>query len=122
MSKMYVNVIHRGDRGALTSRDDYFASHPANVMRAKANDGPNSPYMRRFIDQWIEQKNYNGFAYYSVFVSTLWVVPDNIFVDAVNHSRAMYIDSLQYLKEKRERGEVDFVTMSEFADVYNRIP
>ncbi|OCT15140.1 hypothetical protein A8709_13610 [Paenibacillus pectinilyticus] len=106
---------------ALTSRDDYFASHPANVMRAKANDGPNSPYMRRFIDQWIEQKNYNGFAYYSVFVSTPWVVPGNIFVDDVNHSRALYIDSLQYLKEKKERGEVDFVTMTEFAEVYKEL-
>jgi hypothetical protein len=103
---------------ALTSRDDYFSSHPANVMRAKANDGPNSPYMRRFVDQWIEQKNYNGFSYYNVFVSTPWVVPGNIFVDNVDHSRALYIDSLQYLKAKQEQGEVQFATMSEFADVY----
>lgn len=103
---------------ALTSRDDYFASHPANVMRAKANDGPNSPYMRRFIDQWIKQKEYNGFSYYSLFVSTPWVVPGNIFVDDVNHSRALYTDSLNYLREKQALGEVDFVTMTEFAEWY----
>ncbi|ACT01182.1 hypothetical protein [Paenibacillus sp. JDR-2] len=103
---------------ALTSRDDYFSSHPANVMRAKANDGPNSPYMHRFVDQWIEQKNYNGFSYYNVFVSTPWVVPGNIFVDNFEHARALYIDSLQYLKTKAEQGEVEFVTMSEFADFY----
>jgi hypothetical protein len=103
---------------ALTSRDDYFSSHPANVMRAKANDGPNSPYMHRFVDQWIEQKNYNGFSYYNVFVSTPWVVPGNIFVDNCDHARALYIDSLQYLKGKAEQGEVEFVTMSEFAEFY----
>ncbi|QJC51511.1 hypothetical protein HGI30_08085 [Paenibacillus albicereus] len=103
---------------ALTSRDDYFSSHPANVMRAKANDGPRSPYMRRFVDQWIQQKDYNGFSYYSVFVSTPWVMPGNIFVDDAEHAKALYVDSLQYLRQKADEGEAELATMSGFADAY----
>jgi hypothetical protein len=105
---------------ALTSRDDYFASHPINLIRAKINIGGESPYMYRFIDKWIEQAQYNGYSYYSFFVSSPWVAPGQGFVESVEDARELYCKSLRYLKKKVEEGTVETVTMSEFADWYER--
>lgn len=104
---------------ALTSRDDYFASHPVNVIRAKANVGGDSPYIRRFIDKWIEQSNYNGFSYYNMSVSTPWLVKGFLYVEHVQDARQLYIDSLRYLKKRADEGLVEIVTMEEFGDWYN---
>lgn len=104
---------------AITSRDDYFASHPVNVVRAKANNGPDSPYIRRFIDKWIEQADYNGFSYYSLFVSCPWLTPGNMFVESWEDARALYTDSLRYLKKRIDDGKVEAMTMTGFADWYS---
>jgi hypothetical protein len=103
---------------ALTSRDDYFASHPINVVRAKANVGGDSPYIRRFIDQWIEQAKYNGFSYYSLFVSSPWVAPGNAFVDSLEDARSLYTDSLRYLRKRTDEGLVEGLTIGEFGRWY----
>ena len=99
---------------SLTSRDDYFASHPINVVRAKVNDGPHSRYMLRFIDQWINQEDVNGYSYYSLFVSTPWVNPGNIFVDSWQDARALYVEALEHLKKRCGEGKVVDMTMAEF--------
>ena len=103
---------------ALTSRDDYFASHPVNVIRAKANIGGDSPYIRRFIDKWIEQAQLNGYSYYNMFVSSPWVVEGFPYVEHVEEARSLYVDSLRYLKTKADEGLVEVVTMEEFGDWY----
>lgn len=103
---------------AITSRDDYFASHPVNVVRAKANDGPESPYLKRFIDQWIEQIAYNGFSYYSLFVSTPWLNDDSVFSPSSRDARALYTESLEFIKKRCEEGKAEVVTMAGFADWY----
>lgn len=103
---------------ALTSRDDYFASHPINLIRAKINIDGESPYMYRFIDKWIEQAEYNGYSYYSFFVSSPWVAPGQGFVESVDDARELYCKALAYLKKKVDEGFVETVTMSEFAHWY----
>ena len=104
---------------AITSRDDYFASHPVNVVRAKANVGGDSPYMRRFIDQWIEQAQHNGYSYYSLFVSSPWLNPGNIFVDSWEDARKLYTNSLEFLSKRAAEGLVEAVTISEFGKWYS---
>ena len=99
---------------ALTSRDDFFSSHPVNVVRAKACEGGSSPYLKRFIDQWIKQAQYNGYSYYSLFVSTPWVLPGCMFVDDFREARALYTESLAYLRQKIDEGSVEAMTISEF--------
>lgn len=103
---------------ALTSRDDYFASHPVNLIRARINNGPESPYMYRFVDKWIEQAQYNGYSYYSFFVSSPWISPGQDFVDSHEDARELYSKALKYLRLKVDEGTVETVTMSEFADWY----
>ncbi len=39
---------------ALVSRDDFFSSHPVNLIRARINEGGTCAYGDRFVDQWIE--------------------------------------------------------------------
>lgn len=105
---------------ALTSRDDYFASHPINVMRAKANKGKESPYMYHFFDQWVRQTEYNGYGYYNVFVSAAWITEgyQTMFVDDYLDARQMYTDALDYYKKMSEEGKSECVTMTEFAQWY----
>lgn len=103
---------------ALTSRDDYFASHPINVMRAKANEGSRSPYMYHFYDQWVKQAEYNGYSYYNVFVSAGWITPgfQEQFVENHDDARRMYTDALEYYRLNMDRGNTQCVTMTEFAE------
>lgn len=103
---------------ALTSRDDYFSSHPANIMRGKANNGDQCPYLLKFVDQWTEQVQYNDFSYYNLFVSTPWLLPDRIYEESSEHSRSLYSQSLSYLKEKVNQGVAQDMTMGEFAAWY----
>lgn len=102
---------------SLTSRDDYFASHPINIMRAKACRGKDSSYAYYFFDQWVEQAAYNGYSYYNVFVSSAWITRgyQTLFVDNYLDARAMYSDALEYYRKNCDEGITACVTMSEFA-------
>ena len=101
---------------ALTSRDDYFSSHPANVMRAKANNGEKSGYLDAFIDQWQRQSALNGFSYYNLFVSSPWLAPGMLYVDNYKHARSIYTASLERIRMHVGAGRAAVVTMTEFAD------
>jgi hypothetical protein len=101
---------------SLTSRDDLFASHPVNLVRGKVNDGDRCDYLLHFIDQWIGQLRYNTYGYYSLFVSTPWIVAGHPFVEDHREARRLYAESLAYLKDRQDIGLVRCVTMSEFAE------
>ena len=103
---------------ALTSRDDYFSSHPANIIRGKANDKDECPYMYRFIDEWITQCDYNDYVYYNVFVSPSWMVDGNNFEVPSAYARQMYRDCLGYIKYQSNKGVIEQLTMGEFAQWY----
>jgi hypothetical protein len=103
---------------ALTSRDDYFSSHPANVIRGKANDGDECPYMYRFVDEWIAQGECNEYVYYNIFVSPSWMVDGSNFEVPSAYARQMYKDCLKYIKYKINKGNIEQMTMGEFAQWY----
>lgn len=98
---------------SLTSRDDLFASHPANLIRAAANDGARCDYLLHFIDQWIEQLRYNDHVYYSLFVSPPWLSAGHPFATNPAESRQLYGESLAYLKARKDGGAVCDQTVSE---------
>jgi hypothetical protein len=105
---------------ALTSRDDYFSSHPANIIRGKANNGPDSPYIYKFIDKWIEQLKYNQVVYYNVFVSPSWMVDGNNFEVPSEYARKMYKKTLEYLKFKVKEELVEDMTVNDFGEYYRK--
>ncbi len=89
---------------ALTSRDDYFSSHPVNLFRARINEGSDCPYLYRFIDEWSRQTEVNGYAYYSFFVSSPWLVDGHWAVEDVAEARTLYTSALSYLRTRVDAG------------------
>lgn len=101
---------------SITHRDDLFASHPINLMRARVAGGESSPYMKRFVREWIRQDELNRDGYYSFFVSSPWVSPGHPFITSLPEARSLYLHSLDDLAELRDTGEVQDMQMAEFAE------
>ncbi len=99
---------------ALSSRDDWFASHPGNIFRAHLNDGADCPYFFRFLAAWERQAELNGHGYLNIFVSSPWLLGTFWCIEHEEEVRALYTKTLEYLKAREEAGAVSNVTMSEF--------
>lgn len=99
---------------ALSSRDDWFASHPGNVFRARINQGAECPYLFRFFRAWEHQAALNGWSYLNVFVSSPWLLGSHWCVESEAEVRQLYTQTLEYLKAREEEGAVRNVTMDEF--------
>ncbi len=100
-------------------RNDFFATHPANVQRAMANDGMNNPYMYNLVDQHRLQADFNdGFAYVHIFVGPAWMSNDASVQDPDEVTQGLYREFLQYFVNLREQGQAADMQMREFADWY----
>ena len=100
---------------ALSSRDDWFASHPGNIFRARINEGSECPYLFRFFDAWERQAELNGLSYLNVFVSTPWLQGTFCFIENEADVRALYSKTLRHFKAREEAGAVSNLTMHEFS-------
>lgn len=113
-----VAVCHLSRDPALSyeSRNDYWASHPANVQRGLGNVGETHPYDFNLIDAYRAQEELNGeFAYFNVFVGPNWLTENMNVEDPPEVGRRLYRQQLEYLAELRDDGEVTDLTMTEFA-------
>lgn len=100
-------------------RNDFFATHPANIQRAMANEGLHNPYMYNLVDQHRLQADFNdGFAYVHTFVGPAWMSNDFTVQDPDDVTQAMYRDYLKYFVDLREQGQAVDMHMSEFAAWY----
>lgn len=100
---------------SLTSRNDLFSSHPLNLFRAKINDGPQAPYLFRFLEQWARQVELNGWSYLNIFVSSPWLTPGHWALGRPEDGRALYEQMLDYLAAEQEEGRGQVLTMAGFA-------
>lgn len=103
---------------AISSRDDWYASHPGNVFRARINEGAECPYLFRFFRAWEHQAELNGWSYLNIFVSSPWLLGDHWCVEREEDVRALYSRTLEYLKSREEAGAVRNVTMDEFGRAF----
>ena len=100
-------------------RNDFFASHPANVQRAMANEGAIAPYTLNLLDVYRYQERFNnGFSYTNVFVGPNWLSGSPNVQDSDEVTQGMYREYLEYFTELREKGQLESMYMSEFADWY----
>lgn len=100
-------------------RNDYFASHPANVIRGMGHGDKTSPYDLNLIDQYRMQEAWNeGYSFYTVFVGAQWMIPNPNIEIPVDDVKQRYIDQLAYLAELRSRGELRDHHLSGFAEWY----
>lgn len=109
---------------AYEGRNDFFASHPANVQRGLANKGLLHEYDYNLIDQYRMQEDYNdGFSFYHVHVSASWLGNSPNVQDPPEVSQRIYLETLKYLASLRNQGSVQDMHMSEFGAWYsNSVP
>ncbi len=122
-----VGVCHLSRDPSLSyeSRNDFWASHPANVQRGLGNDGETHPYDFNLVDLYRAQEDLNdGYSYYNVFVGPNWLTHNMNIEDPVEVSQKLYRELLEYLADLRDRGELEDMTMREFGAWYraNRPP
>ncbi len=116
-----VGVCHLSRDPALSyeSRNDFWASHPANVQRGLGNEGEVHPYDFNLVDLYRAQEPLNGgYSYYNVFVGPNWLTHNMNIEDPVEVSQKLYRELLEYLGQLRDEGELEDMTMSEFAAWY----
>ncbi|MBQ8231700.1 MAG: hypothetical protein IJZ34_07225 [Lachnospiraceae bacterium] len=106
---------------AYEGRNDFFASHPANVQRGLANEGMIHEYDYNLADQYRMQGDYNdGFSYYQIHVSSGWLHHNHNIIDCDEITYTLYRDTLEYMAKLRDEGEVVDMYMSEFAEYYKK--
>lgn len=104
---------------AYEGRNDFFASHPANVQRGLANRGLRHPYDFNLIDQYRMQENMNdGYSFYHVHVSPPWLGDNPNVQDPPEISQQIYLETLEYLAQLRDEGSIRDMHMKEFGEWY----
>lgn len=104
---------------AIESRDDFFASHPVNVLRGMAYDDNNViSYFEDFIDQVISQSEYNrGYSYCNIFAGPAWLVEGTCCWEiSTSITRKSYYESLRHLVKKKKQGQLEDMYMTEFSN------
>ena len=100
-------------------RNDFFASHPANIQRALANDGYIHEYDYNLIDSFRLQEEYNdGYSYYQINVSPGWLANNLNVIDPDEVTRTLYRETLEYVASLKKEGKLVDMTLSEFAEWY----
>ena len=100
-------------------RNDFFASHPANIQRALANDGYTHDYDYNLLDSFRLQEDYNdGFSYYQINVSPGWLKNNINVIDDDEITRTLYRETLEYVKSLVDSGDIIDMTVSEFGEWY----
>lgn len=107
---------------AYESRNDFFASHPANVQRGLGNDGLTHAYDFNLCDQYRMQEDFNdGFSYYQTHVGSNWLSHSINVIDPDEVTQQIYYETLKYLADLRDEGQVTSMTLSEFGEEYKKI-
>ncbi len=97
-------------------RNDYWASHPPNVMRGMGYEGEDCPYDRNLIDVFRWQERFNdGYSYYNSFVSTAWLAEHHAIDDRPEVAQSLYRQQLEYLGSLMTDGKVEAMTLTGFA-------
>jgi hypothetical protein len=96
-----------------------FGTHPQNVLRGMIYKDREFPYLFNLIDQYKALKKYNkGFSYNMVFVGPAWLNKAGRWEAPFELLVKSYKDCFAYYGELRDKGEIEDMTMSEFADWY----
>ncbi|MDD5348719.1 MAG: hypothetical protein PHQ12_00780 [Chthoniobacteraceae bacterium] len=101
---------------AYEGRNDFWASHPPNVIRGMGNDASFCPYDLNLIDQFRMQEEWNGgYSYYNSFVSVPWLTWNHNSEYPPEVAWELYTKFLDYLRSLKAQGQVEDMTLSEYA-------
>jgi len=96
-------------------RNDFWASHPPNVVRGMGNDASFNPYDLNLIDQFRMQEDINGgYSYLNSFVGVNWLTWNHNSEYPPEVCWDLYRTFLAYLVELKKQGSVEDMTLSEY--------
>ncbi|MCL6588912.1 MAG: hypothetical protein K6U80_03065 [Firmicutes bacterium] len=97
----------------------FFGTHPQNVLRGMVYKDGQYPYLFNLIDQYRALAKYNnGFTYNMVFVGPGWMSKQGRWEAPYSLLEKSYSDCMAYYGDLKKKGQVEDLTMSEFADWY----
>lgn len=96
-------------------RNDFWASHPPNVVRGMGNEASFNPYDLNLIDQYRMQEDFNGgYSYLNSFVGANWLTWNHNSEYPPEVCWHLYRTFLGYLAELKAAGSVRDLTLSEY--------
>ncbi|MGE9293048.1 MAG: hypothetical protein ACQKBW_05500, partial [Puniceicoccales bacterium] len=96
-------------------RNDFWASHPPNVVRGMGNEASFNPYDLNLIDQYRMQEEFNGRpSYLNTFVGVNWLTWNHNSEYPPEVCWHLYRTMLRYLVELREQGAAQDMYLSEY--------
>lgn len=93
-----------------------FGTHPQNVLRGMIYKDGEYPYLYNLIDQYKSLSKYNrGFTYNMMFVGPGWMSKMGRWEAPYELLEKSYRDGMAYYAKLRDSGELEDMTMTEFA-------
>lgn len=102
-----------------------FGTHPQNVLRGmiyyKDENGVEYPYLFNLIDQYRHLEKYNnGYSYNMMFVGPGWLNKKGRWEAPYELLAQSYEDAMAYYGKLKKEGQLNDLTMSEFATFYRK--
>ena len=98
-----------------------FGTHPQNVLRGMIYQDGEFPYLFNIIDQYRHLEKYNnGYAYNMMFVGPGWMNKMGRWEAPYELLLKSYEDGMAYYGKLKKEGQLDDMTMAEFADYYRQ--
>ncbi|WP_099469236.1 hypothetical protein [Konateibacter massiliensis] len=98
-----------------------FGTHPQNVLRGMIYQDGEFPYLFNVIDQYRHLEKYNnGYAYNMMFVGPGWMNKMGRWEAPYELLLKSYEDGMAYYGQLKKEGQLDDMTMAEFADYYRQ--
>jgi len=99
----------------------YYGTHPQNILRGMVYENGEVPYFRNIVDQYRSMQKYNrGYSYNMMFVGPGWMSKSGRWEADYGLLLKSYQDGMAYYGERKKQGELQDLTMSEFADIYRQ--
>jgi hypothetical protein len=99
----------------------YYGTHPQNILRGMVYEDGEIPYFKNIVDQYRAMGKYNrGYAYNMMFVGPGWMSKGGRWEADYNFLLKSYQEGMAYYGKLKQLGQLQDLTMSEFADVYRR--
>ncbi len=96
-----------------------FGTHPQNVLRGMIYQNGEFPYLFNLIDQYRSLKKYNrGYSYNMMFVGPGWMNKMGRWEAPYELLVKSYEEGMAYYAKLKREGQLEEMTMSEFADFY----
>lgn len=102
---------------SFEGRNDFWATHPPNVIRGMGNEATWSPYDLNLIDQYLLQEDHEPHpAYLNTFVSAPWLTWNHNSEYPPEVARELYRKQLGYFAELRSEGTLRCLTLAQYAE------